>query len=876
MEAQLNSTNDPTLSMPSSWHTDYREEYAQSVFSGHDTLPDHTLPSPQLDYPIDQSMGQRHNGEEALAFAGALAGTIPLDQLHMNDDPALTLSRVYHDAPQDSDTLILSPGTNAFISNMKRPYQHDTQQQPNKKRSRPGSAPRSQPDQSFVGSFASASSQGLGRNLSSGGQSSQYQPSATSPYSAGPSRVTETQWHQSQFQSSSTQEEVDHQTSHPQDRQKKEKPKKKYPCNGCSNKVFTTSNDLDRHRRTVHSEIKPRDRVWMCSIGNCSTGRKVWARQDNFKQHITRMHSAEYHENMVDQMAVQFDPSIHDIDVGKKQTRKASTSVPSGNGLAQREGLAFDVSAAQGVSRDRGSQGHSHSPMGSGASMRNNPGLSSAASSSFGMRYQQGQHGTSQHSRLFNPTSRRAIPATVANPEAIAHQQRELRHQNNVALPAFVPGPAQDFSMMMGGEDHSLDQVSSTSQSGSFRNNQSGTHGLRLESIEEHDILKMFGNLPLESQQRLRTVISAVEGPTGMSHQRSASNSRSQNVPKADSVKNVTMFTCSKQGCGKQFAKRPELTKHERRHDRRYGCTFDQCFKKFGTKWEWKRHERSQHVQNKEWRCDVKEVGGICGQCFDGERAFESHLHGFHRIAGVASHEKLQSCLLARKWIGSFWCGFCEKVIQQEQDLNGNDCLEERYNHISEHIDNKEYRRNMSQWIEVRGSGKTKAESKESAAGASFNSPTSEMDTSPTHTEQNEDESPDEEDDSSEGDNIGENDATEKTAASLYLNTAQARALQSNQGQGESSSNVRTPTFTLTPAENYETQLGYASVFQHNEMVRPRSHSDIGYSSFTRQCTCGMPILEIGVGESVENYCQNCGPQNFEDFLNTEYMGNLQ
>lgn len=71
-----------------------------------------------------------------------------------------------------------------------------------------------------------------------------------------------------------------------------------YFCNipGCSRgrDGFTTKNDLDRHRKTMHKILSPNDRFWKCFYPDCAKTEKVWPRLDNFKAHIVRMHGAQY------------------------------------------------------------------------------------------------------------------------------------------------------------------------------------------------------------------------------------------------------------------------------------------------------------------------------------------------------------------------------------------------------------------------------------------------------------------------------------------------------------------------------------------------------------------------------------------------------
>ena len=70
----------------------------------------------------------------------------------------------------------------------------------------------------------------------------------------------------------------------------------------CNRKVgFSTKNDLERHKKSVH-KIAPKnstDRSFRCAAKNCPKKDKIWPRLDNFRQHCLRMHAAEDCEELV-------------------------------------------------------------------------------------------------------------------------------------------------------------------------------------------------------------------------------------------------------------------------------------------------------------------------------------------------------------------------------------------------------------------------------------------------------------------------------------------------------------------------------------------------------------------------------------------------
>ena len=63
-------------------------------------------------------------------------------------------------------------------------------------------------------------------------------------------------------------------------------------------KGFSTANDLERHRKSVHVIGVPRN-SWKCSAESCRNKDKIWPRLDNFKQHLHRMHKDEDEASMI-------------------------------------------------------------------------------------------------------------------------------------------------------------------------------------------------------------------------------------------------------------------------------------------------------------------------------------------------------------------------------------------------------------------------------------------------------------------------------------------------------------------------------------------------------------------------------------------------
>lgn len=128
------------------------------------------------------------------------------------------------------------------------------------------------------------------------------------------------------------------------------------------------------------------------------------------------------------------------------------------------------------------------------------------------------------------------------------------------------------------------------------------------------------------------------------------------------------------------------IRKHMKRHERPYGCTFRDCTKEFGSKNDWKRHEKSQHLQIEAWRCNMTSATGECGKVCYRQKTFEDHLKSTtHQIADFdVISSKVDECKLGRDYQNRFWCGFCRRSIVLKR--GGSDGWNERFDHIDAHF----------------------------------------------------------------------------------------------------------------------------------------------------------------------------------------------
>ncbi|TKA77167.1 hypothetical protein B0A55_04469 [Friedmanniomyces simplex] len=163
-------------------------------------------------------------------------------------------------------------------------------------------------------------------------------------------------------------------------------------------------------------------------------------------------------------------------------------------------------------------------------------------------------------------------------------------------------------------------------------------------------------------------------------------------------------FMCPK--CPKMKKRECDLRKHMKRHTRPYGCTFPYCFKAFGSRNDWKRHEGSQHCLQDMWKCMLPTASGTrCTTFLHSSALFAAHLRQSHRdtVGGGSSSSSEQQVALycERMHLGAkahrrFFCGFCDALVQQDPG-EFQSAAEARYKHIGDHYDQGAWR--AEDWV---------------------------------------------------------------------------------------------------------------------------------------------------------------------------------
>ncbi|RGP58706.1 hypothetical protein FSPOR_11829, partial [Fusarium sporotrichioides] len=471
-------------------------------------------------------------------------------------------------------------------------------------------------------------------------------------------------------------------------------------CNvsGCSrNKGFTSKNDLDRHKRTVHNDRTVSGRAFVCNIGSCAKKTKVWPRADNFRSHLERMHHKSYSAN-------------DDL------TEYVYRPVPS-QGLEGVGGSAMAYLQAQEQS----------------------PGLVHP-SAILSFRGHGGDRRASQPQPSISGLSRGPAPILIDRDISGLAPVRES--DENFIRPDMISGPGpipQDrwSRSPTSGEDAPGDDIT-TSESGQHDDatpddmdgvQESGTLETEVSSDNSSSQQPDIGMVDVdEAQQTPRAVLlpdqssldssnissdltyeilDKIPKEVIASYMKKHSTEIRDETPKSDVLSGKSQghsYKC--QDCDKPFPRLCELKKHQKRHSKPYGCTFINCNKTFGSKNDWKRHESIQHYQLEIWVCDCikASTGEPCDKVCHRRESFRNHLTKEHQVSDPRElEEKVDTRRTGRHCDAHFWCGFCQETIKTKETDN---TWTKRCDHIDDHFSGRDVpQRHISEWVHEKDLG---------------------------------------------------------------------------------------------------------------------------------------------------------------------------
>ncbi|KAH7011647.1 hypothetical protein EDB80DRAFT_397528 [Ilyonectria destructans] len=496
---------------------------------------------------------------------------------------------------------------------------------------------------------------------------------------------------------------------------------------GCSRtEGFSTKNDLDRHKRSVHSDLSVSGPRYVCPLGQCGAKDqpKLWPRADNFRSHLRRIHQKDCTPDDDLEEYLHHQPhrredleSIRETALSYMNTNQPSNvqqpvahlfpqsflgNQPTATNLKRRipefhEAIDSIIQNSTRVSSEKGE-----------------PCLSQDSDDDF--LQPNTLHGTGQRPLH----SSRSFDNHMA-PVSAAHYH--YTHANHAGVPGDI-----ELSMSTDDESGALDNVMESAEHDDVPSNtceSDVTHpkGPRMVQLEpERSDIKMTDAEQDKSSSapRVSSDIApfnfpgAFKGPGLVEYLKTLPKELLKSVldgdmddikavsPPQDSAGQKSSNPCTE--CNKTFARPCELKKHMKRHEKPYGCTFFNCNKAFGSKNDWKRHESSQHWQLESWKCEDQKMNQAqpCDKVCHRRESFKNHLNKEHLMIDPKKiEEKLESCRIGRHCDDRFWCGFCSKVIEIRGE--GVNAWTKRCDHIDNHFSGRDgnQKMNIIQWVYV-------------------------------------------------------------------------------------------------------------------------------------------------------------------------------
>ncbi|KAF2682432.1 hypothetical protein K458DRAFT_405700 [Lentithecium fluviatile CBS 122367] len=500
-----------------------------------------------------------------------------------------------------------------------------------------------------------------------------------------------------------------------------------------SGKGFTTINDLQRHKKSVHRIGVQKD-SYQCASENCRNRGKIWPRLDNFKQHISRMHKGEDEADLIRRSAYRESyPPSEEMSVAPMDTTLAGIGTDKqfpGNEIDDpTSGISLtpDQDSSQWTSFDPSSQGFDQDVDRSNASAHPQSFISNGSISGFaaqqsvsnsrspsGVKFQQDSLNILADAASTQVSPARpgppSCPQLSSAPQTKAEQQRQALQKFSKAIVGEIQSaPSADavdledvvLRVLYGMTNQPRREATKESPSSSSPNQQPPRASPDIS-------VSMTKSEALKASQAISNLIKQSGNLPGASRPRRSLKGDSSNKLKCDR-------------CGALLSRSCDMKKHMKRHTKPYGCTYPKCHKRFGAKSDWKRHENSQHFQLESFRCNLSLTSSStpasstsqahCTRFFQRHELFKEHLINDHRITSEDQIEHtVRKRRIGKNGQGQFWCGFCGpagvgEIVRLKEKRNA--AWDERFDHIDHHFSREKCP--IEEWVCVEA-GKRKGE----------------------------------------------------------------------------------------------------------------------------------------------------------------------
>ncbi|KAL8671475.1 MAG: hypothetical protein Q9168_004025 [Polycauliona sp. 1 TL-2023] len=445
---------------------------------------------------------------------------------------------------------------------------------------------------------------------------------------------------------------------------------------------FSTNNDLDRHKKSVH-KIMPKnstDRSFRCAAINCPKRDKIWPRLDNFRQHCLRIHPDEPCDELVRKSELDPGSAAEANEMANSSNHDAGDDEPEAD-YEMTECLSPTITFEHSMNMI---------PIQCGV----DPHL------------QQAQHfgSLSPHSPQMPSDMPHYLPYI---PQPDPDQLLQIPGQKKSSSKRFL-SPSRRAFVEPG-------HVKEPRNSGKAPKSKPLASTKIAEQLSEElacEIAKCINlnkGQPADIQADIKSKVLLALNPS-LSRKRTAQMASLRDDQGYAKKKKITCNQCpvttARQCDMNTSATRvanDDARKHQKRHTRPYGCTFPGCSKKLGSKNDWKRHENTQHYQIETWRCHEYSESSAIGQCasiFYRREQFQGHLREKHKIGDEQYIQtQCKQHRIGRNGQGKFWCGFCQEIV--ELKTKGLEAWEERFRHI----DDQHYKKKQTiyDWLPLDG-----------------------------------------------------------------------------------------------------------------------------------------------------------------------------
>ncbi|KAH3200109.1 hypothetical protein KXW44_009296 [Aspergillus fumigatus] len=447
----------------------------------------------------------------------------------------------------------------------------------------------------------------------------------------------------------------------PSDKRKHEaRHQKLYKCDqpNCSRKQgFGTINDLARHKKCVHKQEPERGPkiLYLCFGRNCPRRQKRWPRLDNFRQHLLRMHGDEDADELLKRSHEWYNSikqaselTFAAVDPVFKKTQSPERQLPTEQDCVMEDldqtpcipAVAFE------------------SLIGARSPENEYRILNPIKDTTEQERYQELADAT-----LMAPSNTVQLPGYgTPNLDSALDQTPPIAHQDskkNDYVEKFIVDAATNMI-------NALTRI---------MNSNHRRHSQPAKDID--DPTSPSTELCSPKKKILQRILTAALDCLSEKPQRSGD--RTPKVPERDPDKK-DWIQCGV--CAKRTRLRCEMKKHQKRHDRPYGCTFPKCSKTFGSKADWKRHENSQHYHIQSWYCTLCDPtkGKRYARWYYRQEVFVQHLKTHHHVDNEGARVAVANNLVGENGQSRFWCGFCREIIPLHSQ--GREAWNERFDHI--------------------------------------------------------------------------------------------------------------------------------------------------------------------------------------------------